>query len=986
MKKSIYIFILAAILQIINNELYAGEIMHVRIADKNVIVVSIGTLPGEESPSQDPDLWFINGNHPTEVGRYTYVWYQEPTVTQMSHYHKIYLKLESNLETGTNYSIQTPGYGNKTLQFNDKQTICESIHTNQVGYFGGSRSRYANFGIFMGDLGSRLLEGNQTYSVIDENENIILNGSLDYWGDDTNLEFETGEYIYRIDLSDLPAGGPYTISVDGFGCSFPFGVGSEYMNQISFINMRGMFHQRCGIALEEPYTEFTRGICHPIVEITDSEVPESGDGLITERGPEMNISGGYHDAADYDHRDSHMLIPSWMLAIYEGFPEGFTDNQYHLPESGNGIPDWLDECLWGLKVWEYLQESDGAIRGGKETSGYPPYGGSADEDVLIYKTYKRYGVTTARGVGLFAFASRMLRPYDSERADELLQRALDAWNFLQNNPDDPDMETAYRAPRMYGALQLYLATEDQTYHDQFKSYARLLLSDPTSEELYRGGSLGYRSTIFGPYFFSYLITDLPVEQDIVEGFTEVLSEKSDKWLDRLASLPYPIVTIPNYGWGRASAQGMFAEPLIYMFRLTGDSTYLDGVGEMANYSLGQNPLNRSYITGLGFNPPTCTRNHDTYNPFKEGKGTIPGITVYGPVYEPASSRSRVSKEVYPTWYDLGQQRRYSDGWEFLRANEYTVNETISQNNCMFGFLSSIGGGGLAVRPDAPVNLAATAISENEIEISWEYESNNALYFRIERKEGENFIFMATAGPDERSYNDKGLSSASTEYTYHISAYNQGGFSRYSDQASAITLQVSSPPEAPLNLEATEVTATSVTLSWKDNSYIEEGFSLERKDGENNNYTEIASIEKNQTEYTDTDLTGSETYYYRLLAFNSAGNSDYSNEIEVNPANGLASYPDSKFSCSIYPNPLNQNSTIDVFAPFSGTVKIEIFDLSGRILIKLYEGNLTAGSSQFPLYNEGGKSINSGSGILFCRITAQAGNKQFSQIMKLVSFN
>ena len=630
----------------------AGEVVHIGTADKNVIVVEILTEPGEEIPTQVAGSWSVNGVTPSEVGRYTYVWYQEKEPSNMSHKHHMYLRMPFPLLNGTSYTIKTPAYGIDTLLFNDMVTQCESVHANQVGYFGGAEKRYANFGIFMGDLGTRFLTEIPGYKVLNAVGETIKSGTITYWGDDTGLEFETGEYAYRIDLAGLPDGGPYVISVEGYGCSFPFGVGPDYINQISYINIRGLFHQRCGMALEEPYTEFTHGVCHDIVEITETDPPVTGDGLITTRGPEMAIAGGYHDAGDYDRRDSHPLVPSWMLALYEAYPDAFTDGQYNIPESGNGIPDWLDECLWGLKVWEYLQESDGGIRGGIEAESYPPYGSTPDADELVYKTYKRYGVTTSRGAGLFAYASRMVKPFDESRASELLQRAVNAWNYLQEN----SMPTAYDAPMMYAALQLYLATENQAYHDIFKTYANRLLAAPVDDEPYKSGVLGGRTTIFGPYFFSYLLTDLPKDQDIVDGFTQVVSGLSDKWLGRLASMPYPIVTIPDYGWGRASAQGMFAEPLIYMYRLTGDQKYLEGISEMANYTLGQNPLNRTYITGLGARPPIGTRNHNTYHFFKEGKGTIPGITVYGLISEPAANRARVQKRCIPNgplWVSKG---------------------------------------------------------------------------------------------------------------------------------------------------------------------------------------------------------------------------------------------------------------------------------------------------------------------------------------------
>ena len=55
------------------------------------------------------------------------------------------------------------------------------------------------------------------------------------------------------------------------------------------------------------------------------------------------VRGGYHDAADYDRRPTHIPIAHNLCRVYEMNPEAFIDKQFVIPESGNGIPDVLDE-------------------------------------------------------------------------------------------------------------------------------------------------------------------------------------------------------------------------------------------------------------------------------------------------------------------------------------------------------------------------------------------------------------------------------------------------------------------------------------------------------------------------------------------------------------------------------------------------------------------------------------------------------------------
>src|SRR5690606_36686106 len=107
------------------------------------------------APSQEVANRVINGLQPVLVGRNRYVRYQEPDINDMYLLHHIYLEMSDPLESGESYEIVTSAYGTHTLHFDDEKTVCESIHVNQVGYFGGSPLvRYAVLGVYMGDLGS----------------------------------------------------------------------------------------------------------------------------------------------------------------------------------------------------------------------------------------------------------------------------------------------------------------------------------------------------------------------------------------------------------------------------------------------------------------------------------------------------------------------------------------------------------------------------------------------------------------------------------------------------------------------------------------------------------------------------------------------------------------------------------------------------------------------------------------------------------------
>ena len=85
----------------------------------------------------------------------------------------------------------------------------------------------------------------------------------------------------------------------------------------------------------------------------------------------------------------------------------------------------------------------------------------------------------------------------------------------------------------------------------------------------------------------------------------------------------------------------------------------------------------------------------------------------------------------------------------------------------------------------------------------------------------------------------------------------------------------STPAAPTNLSATAVSSTQINLSWTDNSNNETGFKVERSRN-GHGFQEIDRVGVNVTTYSATRLSRGTRYYFRVRAYNAAGDSAYSN--------------------------------------------------------------------------------------------------------------
>jgi len=171
---------------------------------------------------------------------------------------------------------------------------------------------------------------------------------------------------------------------------------------------------------------------------------------------------------------------------------------------------------------------------------------------------------------------------------------------------------------------------------------------------------------------------------------------------------------------------------------------------------------------------------------------------------------------------------------------------------------------------APTGFAASSPNTTQINLSWTDNTASETGFKIERCTGtgcSDFAQITTVGANIVTYQDTSVCNA-TSYSYRIRAYRTSPLwdSDYSSTASAATSSVT----APGSFAATAVTDTRTDLSWTDNTTDETGFRIERCAGQGcSNYAEITTTAANATTYSNTGLTPSENYCYRIRAYKTA---------------------------------------------------------------------------------------------------------------------
>ncbi len=180
----------------------------------------------------------------------------------------------------------------------------------------------------------------------------------------------------------------------------------------------------------------------------------------------------------------------------------------------------------------------------------------------------------------------------------------------------------------------------------------------------------------------------------------------------------------------------------------------------------------------------------------------------------------------------------------------------------------------AIIPSIPTNLTASAKSSSQIVLSWSAVSG-ATSYSIYRSTSSSGTYSLLTTVTSTAYTNSGL-AANTAYYYKIRAVNSAGSSAYSATASATTNAGSKPP-VPTKLTALALSSTQIALSWTAVDGAT-SYSVYTSTSPSGIYGLVSTV--SSTSYTNTDLAANTTYYYKVLASNSAGSSSYSSEVSA----------------------------------------------------------------------------------------------------------
>ncbi len=167
------------------------------------------------------------------------------------------------------------------------------------------------------------------------------------------------------------------------------------------------------------------------------------------------------------------------------------------------------------------------------------------------------------------------------------------------------------------------------------------------------------------------------------------------------------------------------------------------------------------------------------------------------------------------------------------------------------------------------NLTAKVLSGSQIKLKWKDNSSNETGFEVEQKyKTTQYSVIASLPPNSDSLIVNSNFNVNDSLFFRVRAVAGANLGTYSNEASAF-LNFNAP--AFINFET--MSNQSVSLTWDDNSNIEDGFVIE-KDEDGNGFTEIARVQKNVTAFVDSSLQIDKKYAYRIKCTSGSRESAY----------------------------------------------------------------------------------------------------------------
>lgn len=479
---------------------------------------------------------------------------------------------------------------------------------------------------------------------------------------------DSGDSVQTADLSAVRKPGRYVLDVPGVGRSFEFAIGGDVFARSLYLAMRSFYGQRCGMAVDLG-PEFP-GYRYPACHLDGAWHASSG------RTGTRASKGGWHDAGDYGRYVVNSGITTGtLLWAFELFQPKLASLKLDIPESGNALPDFLDEIRFNLDWMLSLQDEDGGVWHKQTSETFVGFVMPQDDKLTSYvigsgsEPFKST-CATADLAAVAAIAGRVYRPYDAayaERATQAARRAL-AWagahpGVLFHNP--PGVRTGGYGDQscsdelLWAAAELWRTTGDETAHRYFLDHQAALRSALKADDPPAWPNVAPLA------LWTYALAPKG-EAAIRAGIRAESLAAAEAIVSRTAANGYRVsLTRRDYGWGSNGVVANYALQLLIADRLDAQARYLDTARDNLYYLLGRNTFSLSWLTGVGAN--AFRKPHHRPSAADANELPWPGLLSGGPNQTRQDAAMRKLPEGLPV------AKMYVDDEASFASNENAIN-------------------------------------------------------------------------------------------------------------------------------------------------------------------------------------------------------------------------------------------------------------------------------------------------------------------------
>ena len=484
------------------------------------------------------------------------------------------------------------------------------------------------------------LVGEKEFSVVNaDTEEVVYTGEV-YSEKYTKNVNEVNSFG---DFSDVKDAGRYYIAC-GDVKSHVFEIEDALYDELVVDMVRMFYLQRCGCEVVDDV--FGHAACHTgIAKIYGTE-------------DTIDVNGGWHDAGDY----GRYVVPAAksvadLLYAYDTMEKPYND-EIGIPESGNGIPDLLDEVRYELEWMLKMQAENGGVYHKVSCASFPGYVMPERENGPLIVTPVST-TATADFCGAMALAYEFYYDVDRDFADTCLAAAEKAWAFLEANPnlifENPAKITtggyedgSDKDERYWAAAQMYRATKDAKY--------LTALEGMTTKN-------GLDWTTVGDYGNIAILTmeGVDKESQVYTKAYKAIMDQAERFAKTSASNVYGTAN-SSFNWGSNMTVSNYGVVLGLAYGLTGDEKYFDAAEANLHYLLGMNPVDYCFVTGYG----TVSPKNPHHRPSMALKQAMPGMLVGGVNTKLEDPTAKAQLKGAPL------NKRYLDHKESYSTNEITI--------------------------------------------------------------------------------------------------------------------------------------------------------------------------------------------------------------------------------------------------------------------------------------------------------------------------